>query len=206
MGDSEDTSVGRLRGPRHTVIDEGPREPREVCAVSLVFQPGEGGGTGDVLRGSQGSPRDTAWAEGSAAALGVVPVGIPRSDVSEALSQQVAQRVGDRGAMALSMESRRTARGQPHLTVDTSQEKRTTVRRHGSTLAIRTHGLAGDRRKTPLFGARREPKHTSCDLYGIDCTRLLFYQRLTRGLSFFTKNSGLDCARRITRTERVGLR
>ena len=113
MGHSEDTSVGRLRGPRHTVIDEGPREPREVCAVSLVFQPGEGGGTGDVLRGSQGSPRDTAWAEGSAAAaLGVVPVGIPRSDVSEALSQQVAQRVGDRGAMALSMESRRTARGQ----------------------------------------------------------------------------------------------
>jgi hypothetical protein len=41
-----------------------------------------------------------------------------------------------------------------------------------------------------LFWATIGPKQTSWQLYGMDWTRILFYQRLTRGLSIFMKNSG----------------
>ena len=45
-------------------------------------------------------------------------------------------------------------------------------------------------RKTQLFWRRMGHKQTSCRLYGMDWTRILFYQRLARGLCFFMKNSG----------------
>ena len=80
-----------------------------------------------------------------------------------------------RGAPSDPSDDRHHVRGEPQS------------RRTRRPLEIRTKGLAGDRRKTPLFWARIEHKQTSCDLYGIDCTRILFYQRLTRGLSFFRK-------------------
>src|SRR5712692_7710020 len=41
-----------------------------------------------------------------------------------------------------------------------------------------------------LFWSRMGHKQTSCRLYGMDWTRILFYQRLARGLCFFMKNSG----------------
>jgi hypothetical protein len=50
--------------------------------------------------------------------------------------------------------------------------------------------LPGNRRKAQLLWSRMEHKQTSCKLYGIDWIRILFYQRLTRGLCFFMKNSG----------------
>ena len=156
-----------------------------------MFQPGASGGTGSVLLGVQGSPLETEFEERIAAeAIGVIPVCIPRSDLRDAWRQQVAQRVVSRGAMALLMDSRRKARGQPNLTVDTSSEERPKVRRQGPTLEICTQGLAGDRGKTQLFWARIEQKQTSCGLYGMDASHILFYQRLTRGLCFFMKNSG----------------
>jgi hypothetical protein len=41
-----------------------------------------------------------------------------------------------------------------------------------------------------LFWARIEHKQTSRSFYGMDSSHLPFYQRLTRGLCFFVKNSG----------------
>ena len=48
----------------------------------------------------------------------------------------------------------------------------------------------GHTRKTQLFWARIGHKQTPCRFYGMDWTRILFYQRLIRGLSVFMKNSG----------------
>jgi hypothetical protein len=189
--DIEDNGWGRLRGTRKKVVDPGPREPIEVFAVYLVFQTGEGGGTGSVLLGVQGRPRNTEFAHGGPAeAIGVVAVHIPRSHLIDALGQQVTQRVVKRGRMPLIMDSCCKALREPHLAVDPSQEEYAEVRRQGPTLAIRTDGLSDDRRKTPLFWARIGHKQTSCRFDGMDWTRILFYQRLTRGLSVFMKNSG----------------
>ena len=49
--DIEDNGWGRLRVTCNKVVDQGPRETREVFAVDLVFQTGEGGRTGSVLLG-----------------------------------------------------------------------------------------------------------------------------------------------------------
>jgi hypothetical protein len=72
------------------MIHEGPCEPIEVFAVSLVFQSGEGGGTGSVLLGVQGRPLDTELKEGvTAKGIGVIRVCIPRGDLINTLGQQV---------------------------------------------------------------------------------------------------------------------
>ena len=92
--------------------------------------------------------------------------------------------------MALVMDRCREARSQPNLTVNASQEACPKVRRQGPTLTICTYRLTGGRRKTPLCWARIGHKQTSCGFSGMDWTRILFYQRLTRGLSLFMKNSG----------------
>jgi hypothetical protein len=173
------------------VIHQGSRETREVFAVYLVFQTGEGGRAGQVLRGVQGGPLDTEFEEGIAAeAIGIVSVRIPRRNLIEALGQQVAPWMVYVGLVALIMDRRREALGQPNLAVDASQEEGTKVRRPGSTLESRPDSLTGDRRKTQLFWARIGHKQTSCGFSRMDWTRILFYQRLTRGLSIFMKNSG----------------
>jgi hypothetical protein len=41
-----------------------------------------------------------------------------------------------------------------------------------------------------LFWARIAHKQTSCGFYEMDISHFPFYQRLTRGLCFFVKNSG----------------
>jgi hypothetical protein len=175
----------------HKVIHQGGRETIEVFAVYLVFQTGEGGRAGQGLLGVQGGPLDTECEEGSAAeAIGIVSVRIPRRNLLEAWGQQVAQWMVYVGLVALLMDRRCEARGQPNLAVDASQEEGTKVRRQGPTLAIRPDSLTGDRRKTQLFWARIGHKQTSCWFSRMDWTRILFYQRLTRGLSIFMKNSG----------------
>lgn len=42
----ENNGWGRLRVTCNKVVDQGPRKTIEVFAVYLVFQTGEGGGTG----------------------------------------------------------------------------------------------------------------------------------------------------------------
>jgi hypothetical protein len=88
------------------------------------------------------------------------------------------------------MESRREAVGQPDLAVDPAQQERAKVRRQGSALEVSAHGMASHGRKTELFWARIGYKQTSCGFYGMAISRIPFYQRLTRGLCFFMKNSG----------------
>jgi hypothetical protein len=181
----ENNGWGRLRGTGKKAVDQGPRKTIEVFAVSLVFQTGEGGGTGEVLLSVQGRPRNTEFAQGvPAEAIGVVAVHIPRSDLINTLSQQVTQRMVNRRLMPLLMDSGRKACREPNLPVDPSQEECTEGRRQGPTLEIRTDGLSDDRRKTQLLWARIGHKQTSCRFYGMDWTRILFYQRLTRGLCF----------------------
>src|SRR5215813_10449664 len=94
------------------------------------------------------------------------------------------------GLMALIMDRCRQACSQPNLTVNASQEEGPKVRRQGPTLEICADSLTSSRRKTQLFWARIGHKQTSCGFSRRDWTRILFYQRLTRGLFIFMKNSG----------------
>jgi hypothetical protein len=119
--DIEDNGWGRLRVTRNKVVDQGPRETREVCAVSLVFQTGEGGHTGSVLLGVQGRALQAEFEHGvPAEASCVVSVRIPRSDLIDALGHQVTPRGINRGLMPLLMESGCKARREPNLPVDPS--------------------------------------------------------------------------------------
>jgi len=188
---SEDDGWGRRRVTRNKVVDQGPREPIEVFAIYLVFQTGEGGCTGSVLLGVQGRPLNAEFEQGvPTEAIGIVPIRISRSDLIDALGQEVTQRVVNRGLMPLLMDSCCKTRREPNLQVDPSQEECTKVRRQGPTLEIRTESLTGGRRKIQLFWARIDHKQTSCGFSRMDWIRILFYQILTRGLSFFMKHPG----------------
>ena len=187
----EDNGWGRLGGTRDAVVHQGRRETIEVLAVYLVFQAGAGGRIGSVLRSVQGGPLHTECDQGgAAAAIGVVPVCIPRRAWIDALGQAITQRRVNRGLMPLLMDRCRQARRQPNLPVNSSQEECTEVRRQGHTLKIGTASLSTDRRKTQLLWARIGHKQTSCGLYGMVVSHLPFSQRLTRGLSVFMKNLG----------------
>jgi hypothetical protein len=88
------------------------------------------------------------------------------------------------------MEGVRPARGPPKRAVDPSQHEGPTVRGPGPALTIGTDGLSGGRRQAPWWWRSMAQQQTSCRLYGMEWTRILFYQRLARGLCFFMKNSG----------------
>src|SRR5215470_16956899 len=94
------------------------------------------------------------------------------------------------GLMPLIMDRSRQACREPHLPIHPAQEECTEVRRQGPTLEIGPDSLSTDRRKTQLRWARIEHKQTSWSFYGMVVSHLPFYQRLTRGLSIFMKNSG----------------
>ena len=70
---------------------------------------------------SKGRPLETEFEEGvTAEAIGIIPVRIPRRDLIDALGQQVPQWMINVGLVALLMDRRREARGQPNLAVDAS--------------------------------------------------------------------------------------
>src|SRR5215470_8733404 len=94
------------------------------------------------------------------------------------------------GLMPLIMDRCRQACREPNLSVHPAQEECTEVRRQGPAFEIGPDGLATDRRKTQLRWARIGHKQTSCGFSGMVGSHLPFYQRLTRGLSIFMKNSG----------------
>ena len=94
------------------------------------------------------------------------------------------------GLMSLIMNSGGKALGQPNLTVNTPEQEGPEVGGQGAPLEIGPDGLPSDGRKTQLFWATIGHKQTSCGLYGMVVSHLPFYQRLTRGLSIFMKNSG----------------
>jgi hypothetical protein len=156
-----------------------------------VFQPRERGRTRQVVLRVQGASLDPEFEHGvMAETIGVIGVRVTRGDLINALSQKVPQGMVNIGLMALVVDSGREALGQPNLTVNTPEQEGPKVGGQGASLESGPDGLAGDRRKTQLFWATIGHKQTSCRLYGMDWTRILFYQRLTRGLSIFMKNSG----------------
>src|SRR5262249_39744890 len=120
----------------------------------------------------------------------VIPVRIARGDLIDTLGYKVSQGMINIGRMALIVDSRGEACGQPDLAVNAPQQESPKVRRQRSTLEIRAHRVPGDRRKAELFWVRIEHKQTSCGFYGMDSSHFPFYQRLARGLCFFMKNSG----------------
>jgi hypothetical protein len=87
--------------------------------------------------------------------VGVIPVRIARGDLIDALGSEVAQRMGNRGRMLVSMDSGREALGQPDLAVDAPPQEGAKVGRQGPTLKISPHRLPSDRRTAQLFWARR---------------------------------------------------
>jgi len=61
MVDIQDNGSRGLGGAGDEMGDEGPREPREVFTVDLMVQPGERGGTGQVLLRVQRRPLDAQF-------------------------------------------------------------------------------------------------------------------------------------------------
>src|SRR5262247_4105889 len=92
--------------------------------------------------------------------------------------------------MPLVTKSSRKALREAHLAVHTPQQEGPKVRRHGPPLDIGAYRMTRHGRKAELCWARLGHKQTSCGLDGMDFARIFFYQRLTRGLSLFVKNSG----------------
>src|SRR5262245_30754723 len=94
------------------------------------------------------------------------------------------------GLIATIVDRGREAFGQPDRAVDTSQQEGTKIRRQRPTLEISPDRVSGNGRKTQLVWARIAHAQASCGLDGMDVSHLPFYQRLTRGLCCFMKNSG----------------
>ena len=172
-------------------VSAGLRKPREVLPVSVVCQTRKGRGTGALVGRLQGGALHPAVAYGvTAETLGVMGVRRPRGALREALGEEVAQRMGARGLMPLRTDRRRKALGQPNLTVTPAEQEGPTVCGEGPTLALCTHGLPADGRKAQVLWRSMAQKQTSGRFYEMDWTRLLFSQRLARGLCLFMKNSG----------------
>jgi hypothetical protein len=88
------------------------------------------------------------------------------------------------------MESGSEALRQANLPVEPTAQEGTTVGGQGSPLKIGPDGLTTDRRQIPWRWARLGQKQTAGGFSGMVGWHLPCYQRLTRGLSIFVKNSG----------------
>jgi hypothetical protein len=72
------------------VIDQGGREPLQVLAVHLVFQPRERGRTRQVVLRVHGASLDPEFEYGvMAETIGVIGVRVSRGDLIKALGQKV---------------------------------------------------------------------------------------------------------------------
>ena len=75
MVDIQDKGSRGLGVAGDAMVDEGPREPREVFTVDLMVQPGERGCTGQVLLRVQRRPLDAQFEQRiPTSALGVMSV------------------------------------------------------------------------------------------------------------------------------------
>jgi len=182
---------GRLRVTGKEVIHEGPCEPLEVCTVDVVVEARAGRGARSVVFSLQGRPLHPEVAQGvTAEGIGVIGGRIPRGDLLDTLGQQVPSRMINLGWIPFVVYSGCEALRQTHLPIDTTEEESPKVGGQGAPLEIGTDRLPSTGRNTPLFWATIVHKQTACRLYGMDWTRILFYQRLARGLCVFMKNSG----------------
>jgi len=90
--------------------------------------------------------------------------------------------------MPFIMDGRRKAFGETTLAIDprTGEDQNPTRRLPRRN---RREGLTRHGGNSVVVGENSE-KQTSCGLCGMDVSHLLVYQRLTRGLCLFMKNSG----------------
>ena len=123
-------------------------------------------------------------------AIGIIAVRIPGGDVINPLGQEVPERVVDRGRMPLVLHSRGKACGEAQLAIKAPEQEGAKVGRQGPAFTIGSDGSASEGRKTSLVWRRIGQKQTSCGFDAMDASPMSFYQRLTRGLSIFMKNSG----------------
>jgi hypothetical protein len=75
--DIEDNGGGRLGGAGDAVVHQGPCASREICAVHLRLQPGEGGSPREGVLGLQWTPRYPQFEPRvMAEMIGVIRIGI----------------------------------------------------------------------------------------------------------------------------------
>ena len=113
-----------------------------------------------------------------------------RRQFVDPLGQEVTERGVDRGRMPPVLPSSGKAFGEANLAVDAPQQEGPKVGRQGPTVEIGSYSIASEGKKTSLLWRRIGHKQTSWGFYGMDASHMPCYQRLTRGLCFFMKNSG----------------
>jgi hypothetical protein len=121
---------------------------------------------------------------------GILAIGLPGGALIDALGEEGLEGRGDIRRMPLVLYGSGQACGAATLAVDAPQPAGPKIRRHGPTVEIASHGIASKRRNTQLLWATLGPQQTSWKVYGMAWTRILFDQRLARGLSIFMKKSG----------------
>jgi hypothetical protein len=173
------------------VVDQRVGAPGEVLAVDAVCKTRQGGSTRPVLRGLQGGPLHAELQPGGVPeTLGIIASRRPRGALVDTLGQEVSEGVIDRGLRSLVLHGSGKAFGETHLAVDATQQEGAKVGGEGPPLKIGPYSIASEGRKTSLFGRRIGHTQTACGFDGMDASSTPFYQRLTRGLCFFMKNSG----------------
>src|SRR5262249_24111074 len=169
----------------------GRGQPIEVLPVHTVCTPREGRCTRQGLGWSQGEALHPQLTQRVAtAAVGVMAVCIAGGERIDPLGQEVAQGMSNRGGRAGIVDGGRQACGEADLAIDAAEYEDTKIRGQGASLEIGTDSMTRNGMKRQLFGSRIGHGQTASDLYGIDRSHVLFYQRLGGSLPFFMKNPG----------------
>jgi hypothetical protein len=191
MIEVQDNRGGRLRIARNELVDKRPGEPVEISAGHLMFEPGEGRGTRQVLDGIEREAFHAHLKQGIVPeTVRIIAVGIAGGDLIDPLGQEVPERMVNIGWMACVVHRSGQALCQADLAVDPSQQEGAKVGRQRPTVELGPDSVSRHGRKTELFWRRIRHKQTSWGFYGIGADHTLFYQRLTRGLCFFMNNPG----------------
>ena len=118
----EDNGRGGLGVARNEVIDERLREAVEVGAGHAVFEPREGRGTRQVLRGIERYPLHAELKHGIVPeTIGIIAVRIAGGDLIDPLGEQVTQGMISIRRMALVAHGGGQALRQADLAVDPPQ-------------------------------------------------------------------------------------
>jgi hypothetical protein len=157
------------------VVDERLRETVEVRTGHLMFEPGEGWGTGQVLSRIERSAFHTQLKQGIVPqTVGIIAVRIAGGELIDPLGKEVPERMGDVRRVTLVTHGGSQAFGQADLPVDPPEQEGTEVGRQRPTVKIGPHGVPGNGRKLELFWCRIRHKQTSWGFYGIGANHMLF--------------------------------
>ena len=119
MVNVEDDRRWWLRVTRNKLVHKRSREAREIGAGHTGFEPGEGRGACQVLGRLKRDAFDAQLEQGvMPQAIGIIAVRIPRSDLIEALREEIAERMIDIGGVTLVADSSGQAFCEPDLPVN----------------------------------------------------------------------------------------